>query len=362
LRIYFSMKMTAAVLRELNKPLFITSDVEIPDLAKGQVLVHLAFSGVCHSQLMEARGLRGEDHFLPHLLGHEGTGRVEAIGAGVTKVKPGDWVILGWIKSNGLDGGGITYSHAGRQINAGGVTTFNEKAVVAENRLIPLPKGVPLDVGVLFGCALPTGAGIVMNVIKPSRGSTLAVFGLGGVGLSALMATQLFDCRAIIAIDVNPEKLALSRDFGATATIDARTEDVSARIRYLTDGIGLDYSVEATGLGSSIERAFNAVRRGGGLCVFASHPEIGSRISIDPFELICGKRLQGSWGGDCRPDIDIPRFAELYLQGLLPLERLITKRYKLKDINEALDDLEAQRVGRPLIEISPSLVAQYQGV
>lgn len=354
--------MTAAVLDKLNKPLLVTSGVEIPDLAEGQVLVHIAFSGVCHSQLMEARGLRGEDRFLPHLLGHEGTGRVEAVGAGVTKVKPGDWVILGWIKGEGLDGGSIKYLHAGRQINAGGVTTFNEKAVVAENRLTHLPEGIPLDVGVLFGCAIPTGAGIVMNTIKPGKDSKIAIFGLGGIGLSALMATQLFDCREIIAVDVNPEKLSLAREFGATSTINAHTEDVSSRIRDLTGGIGLDIAVEAAGLTSSIEQAFNAVRRGGGLCVFASHPENGGRISIDPFELISGKRIQGSWGGDCRPDIDIPRFAELYLQGHLPLEKLITKRYKLKDINYALDDLEAQRVGRPLIEISPLLVAQYQSV
>ena len=356
------MKMTAAVLNELNNPLLVTPDVELPELSEGKVLVQIAYSGVCHSQLMEARGLRGEDRFLPHLLGHEGTGRVEAVGAGVTKVKPGDWVVLGWIKGEGLDGGGIKYLHAGRQINAGGVTTFNEKAVVAENRVTPLPKGIPLDVGVLFGCAIPTGAGIVTNTMKPAKDSALAVFGLGGIGLSALMATQIFDCREVIAIDVNPEKLALARDFGATTTIDARIEDTAARIYDLTGGVGLDFAVEATGLTSSIEQAFNAVRRGGGLCVFASHPENGSRISIDPFELICGKQIQGSWGGGSRPDIDIPRFAELYRQGLLPLERLITKRYKLKDINEALDDLEAKRVGRPLIEISPSLVAQYQSV
>lgn len=349
----------AAVLEKTGAPLSICAGVAPPELGHGQVLVRVAYSGVCHSQLMEARGDRGEDRFLPHLLGHEGTGRVEAIGVGVTKVKPGDWVVLGWIKGYGLDGGGIKYTHGSRQINAGGVTTFNEKAVVAENRLVHLPQGVPLDVGVLFGCALPTGAGIVTNTIKPHKGSTLAVFGLGGIGLSALMATQLFECSSVIAIDVNPEKLALAKDFGASVTIDARNDDVLPRIREIIEGAGLDYAVEATGQTSMIEQAFDAVRRGGGLCVFASHPAHGSRISIDPFELICGKRIQGSWGGDCRPDEDIPRFAELYRNGRLPLERLITKRYRLEDINEALDDLEAKRVGRPLLEISPELASEY---
>lgn len=353
------MTMKAAVLEKISCPLSMISDVEIPSLGEGQVLVQIAYSGVCHSQLMEARGARGEDRFLPHLLGHEGTGRVEAVGGGVTKVKPGDWVVLGWIKGEGLDGGGVKYMHSGRQINAGGVTTFNEKAVVAENRLVHLPHGVPLDVGVLFGCALPTGAGIVTNTIKPKKGSTLAVFGLGGIGLSALMATQLFECSKVIAIDVNAEKLELARDFGASVTIDARSGDVLAQIREMTEGAGLDYAVEATGLTTSIELAFEAVRRNGGLCVFASHPSHGSRISLDPFELICGKHIEGSWGGGCKPDEDIPRFAELYRNGRLPLEKLITKRYRLNEINEALDDLEAQRVGRPLIEISPELANQY---
>jgi S-(hydroxymethyl)glutathione dehydrogenase/alcohol dehydrogenase len=351
--------MKAAVLENLGQPIAILNGISNPKLNRGQVLVHLAFSGVCHSQLMEARGARGEDKFLPHLLGHEGTGRVEAVGDGVTKVKPGDWVVLGWIKGSGIEAGGVKYMHGSREINAGGVTTFNEMAVVSENRLVPLPHGVPLDIGVLFGCALPTGAGIVTNTIKPVPGSNVAVFGLGGIGMSALMATQLFECRQVIAIDINPDKLTLAKDFGATHVLDARQPELLEQVRQMTGGAGVDYSIEATGRAQTIELAFDAVRRGGGLCVFASHPAHGSRISLDPFELICGKRILGSWGGECRPDEDIPKFADLYRQGRLPLEKLITKRYRLDQINEALDDLEAQRVGRPLLEISPLLASQF---
>ena len=353
------MKMTAAVLQQVKTPLAVIHELEIPELRRGQVLVELAFSGVCHSQLMEARGERGEDRFTPHLLGHEGTGRVTAIGADVTKVKPGDWVILGWIKGKGLDSGGIKYHHYGRQINAGSITTFNERAVVAENRVFHLPEGVPLDVGVLFGCAIPTGAGIIINTIRPKSESTIAIFGLGGIGLSALMATKLFSCQTVIGVDVNPEKLMLAKLFGATDTIDANSEDVLTRIKEITGGKGLDYAVEATGTSFGIEQAFESIRRGGGLCVFASHPKHGRRISIDPFELISGKQLKGSWGGDCHPDEDIPRFAELYRRGQLPLNRLITKKYRLDEINDALEDLEARRVVRPLIEISPDLVREY---
>lgn len=346
--------MRAAILRHLGRPLDV-SDVDFEKPARGQVLVKLAFSGVCHSQLMEAQGRRGTDRYLPHLLGHEGTGKVIAIGDGVTKVRPDDKVVLGWIKGSGLDSGGASYSCHGETINAGGVTTFNEYALVSENRVVPLPEGVPMDVGVLFGCAVPTGAGIVLNEIKPIDGSSIAIFGLGGIGMSALMATLLFRCAKVIALDVVPAKLALAREFGATDTINAADGDVLQHVLRLTDGKGVDYAVDASGRTSSIELAFSAVRRGGGLCVFASHPDQGSRISIDPYELICGKQIRGSWGGGSSPDLDIPRFGELFRQGRLPLGRLLTKRYTLAQINEALDDLEHGRVGRPLIEIDPGL-------
>ena len=349
--------MKGAVLSRLNEPLGLVSGIECPALGRGQVLVKIAYSGVCHSQLMEVRGRRGADAYLPHLLGHEGTGKVIEVGEGVTKVKPGELVVLGWIKGGGLDGGGVRYQCAcmPQPINAGGVTTFNEYAVVSENRLVALPPGVPLDIGVLFGCAVPTGAGIITNDLRPLPGSSVAVFGLGGIGMSALMATMLFECSKVIAVDVSAEKLALARSFGATHTIDANQGDPVNEIRDLTDGLGVDYAVEASGQVRVIEQAFESVRRGGGLCVFASHPEHGKRISIDPYELICGKQIRGSWGGSSNPDRDIPMFAKLYLEGGLPLEKLITKRYPLEAINEALDDLEHHRVGRPLIEIDTTL-------
>lgn len=345
--------MKAAVLVQLNKRLEVLSGIDYASPGRGQVLVKLAYSGVCHSQLMEARGHRGADPYLPHLLGHEGSGQVVEIGDGVTKVRPGDLVVLGWIKGGGLDGGGVKYhcSCLSQPLSAGGVTTFNEYALVSENRVVQLPAGVPLDVAVLFGCAVPTGAGIITNDLRPPPGSALAIFGLGGIGMSALMATMLFQCSKVIAVDVSEEKLALAKSFGATHLIDARTADPVDEIRLLTGGHGVDFAVEASGQTNVIEQAFASVRRGGGVCVFASHPQNGSRISIDPYELICGKQIRGSWGGGSDPDRDVPMFAQLYRDGKLPLEKLISKRYPLDSINEALGDLELHRVGRPLIEI-----------
>jgi len=349
--------MKAAVLIQHNKPLKLLSGIEYYPPGRGQVLIKLAYSGVCHSQLMEVRGHRGSDAYLPHMLGHEGSGKVIEVGEGVSKVSKGDLVVLGWIKGSGLDGGGVKYRcHClPQEINAGGVTTFNEYALVSENRVVPLPAGVPLDIAVLFGCAVPTGVGIITNDLRPEPGSSIAIFGLGGIGMSALMATMLFECANVIAVDVSADKLSLARSFGATHSINATQGDPVNEIRSLTGGIGVDYSVEASGQVSVIEQAFESVRRGGGLCVFASHPKHGKKISLDPFELICGKQIRGSWGGSTDPDRDIPLFAKLYLEGKLPLDKLITKRYHLNDINQALDDMEQGRVGRPLIEIDPKV-------
>jgi S-(hydroxymethyl)glutathione dehydrogenase/alcohol dehydrogenase len=348
-------RMKAAVLRTPGQPLGLVADINIPEPQRGQVLVKLAFSGVCHSQIMEARGLRGHDPHLPHLLGHEGSGKVAAVGPDVSKVGVGDRVILTWIKGEGIDSGGCSYMHHGHCINAGGVTTFNEYALVSENRVMRLPEGVPMDVAVLFGCALLTGGGAVLNELQPRPDQSIAIFGLGGVGLCALMTAVSIGCRQIIAVDLTEQKLTLARELGATHCINGATSDALAQLLALSGGAGLDFALDASGSIKAIEAAFKAVRRGGGLCVFASHPAHNARISIDPYELICGKHLQGSWGGGCQPDRDIPRFAALYRDGRLPLDRLITNRYSLDEINLALNDLEQGKVCRPLIVIDPAL-------
>jgi S-(hydroxymethyl)glutathione dehydrogenase/alcohol dehydrogenase len=343
--------MKAAVLIQTNMPLILIDNIEIPQLNKGQVLVRVAYSGVCHSQLMEVRGKRGPDPFLPHMLGHEGSGIVMEIGAGVKKVKQGDKVILGWVKGEGMDVPGPRYAYGGKVINAGGVTTFSDHTVVSENRCVKIPDNVPLDVAVLFGCALPTGAGIIINRIRPEKGSTLAIFGLGGVGLSALMASGLFGCSAVIAVDVSDDKLKLAKEFGATHVVNSIRQDPIREILNATGGKGTDYCVEAAGLSETIEAAFRSVRKFGGLCVFASHPPAGATIEIDPYDLICGKRIEGSWGGSSHPDQDIPLLAGLYLEGKLPLEKMVSTRYPLEGINQALEDLENRRIVRAVIEM-----------
>lgn len=342
----------AAVLEALGSPLVVKS-IELPELLPGQVLVKVLFSGVCRSQLMEVRGARGSDPWLPHLLGHEGSGQVLAIGEGVTKVCPGDQVILGWVKGEGLDAPGAKYLCNGQVINSGRVTTFSNHTIASESRVVKKPANLSLDVAVLFGCALPTGAGMVFNELQPAAGSSVVVLGLGGIGLSALMALRGFECKDVIVIDLSDEKLALAQDFGATHVVNPLRDNVIDQVLKLTSG-GADACVESAGTVASIELGFALIRKGGGKLLFASHPAEGETIRLAPHELISGKQIAGSWGGGSVPDRDIPRMFKTFSDNNIPLNRLLTKRYRLEEINQALDDLETGTVFRPLIVMDHS--------
>jgi len=337
----------AAILYESGAPL-VVKDIGLPELLAGQVLVKVLFSGVCRSQVMEVRGGRGNDPWLPHLLGHEGSGIVVATGDGVTKVQPGDEVILGWLKGEGLDAPGAKYSCGDQVINSGRVTTFSNYTIASESRVVKKPADLPFDAAVLFGCALPTGAGMVLNELKPSPEQSVVVLGLGGIGLSALMAVKALGIRTIIAVDVSADKLQLAQRLGATHALDSTGAGFHQTVLDLTGG-GADICVESGGRVSTIELGFSLIRKGGGRLLFASHPPEGEMIHLAPHDLISGKQIAGSWGGATLPDRDIPRMFELFQGANIPLGPLLTKRYSLDQVNAALDDLEAGRVFRPLI-------------
>lgn len=338
----------AEILVALGEPLSRVT-LGLPTLKAGQVLVDIAFAGVCHSQLNEARGKRGPDAYVPHTLGHEGSGIVRATGPGVTKVQAGDAVVLTWIKAEGMDPGGTVYESEGRKVNSGPISTFMRASVVAENRLVKLPAGMPMREAALLGCAVPTGAGVVMTTAALRKGETIAIFGAGGIGLSAILAAKSLGAERIIAVDVSESKLERARNVGATDLIDARDGSVLDKILELTGKRGVDCAVEAAGRTDAMETAFRAVRTGGGRCVIAGNLAHGETMSIDPLDLIKGKQLAGTWGGETQPDRDIPRYAELFLQGSFPMDKLITHEYAFGNINQALDDLENGLVGRALI-------------
>ncbi|HJZ54804.1 MAG TPA: zinc-binding dehydrogenase [Gemmataceae bacterium] len=344
------MKTTAAVLVELGKPLEF-ADLTIPSLKPGQALVEVVYSGVCHTQVGEARGHRGEDRFLPHCLGHEGSGIVRELGPGVSKVKPGDRVILSWIKGGGLDVPGTVYDWNGRNVNAGGITTFATYSLISENRLTVVPDGMSMRLAALVGCAVPTGAGVVFNTAQPRPGQSVVVFGVGGIGSCAIAAAALSGCTPVIAVDINPDKLALARQLGATHAIESKSTDAVAEILKLCKG-GADFAIEATGIPAVMRQALACVRHQGGAAVVIGNARFGTTLEIDPRELNMGKRLLGTWGGDNAPDRDYPRYCKLLMSGRLDLEPLLSRSYGLADVNAALDELERGKAARPLLDIA----------
>ncbi|MEM2991578.1 MAG: alcohol dehydrogenase catalytic domain-containing protein, partial [Halobacteria archaeon] len=233
-------KTEAAVLFEINQPLRVIT-LDIPPLKPGQVLVELAYSGICASQLLEVKGKRGKDAFLPHTLGHEGSGGVLEIGPGVNKVKPGDKVVSSWLKGNGSDVSSVSYQSGDGIINSGAISTFIRHTVTCENRVTPIPQEMPLREAALLGCAVPTGCGIIFNTAKMQAGDSVAVFGIGGVGLSSILAANLVKANPIIAIDIFDHKLEWARQGGATHLINAQKQDPLTEILNITEGKGVNY-------------------------------------------------------------------------------------------------------------------------
>lgn len=260
----------------------------------------------------------------------------------------GDAVVLSWIKGTGIEAGGAVYEWGAKKVNAGGVTTFQRHAVVSENRLTPLPNGLPLETAVLLGCAAPTGMGAVLNVLAVRPGDSVAIFGTGGIGLNACMAAAFAGATRVIGVDPNPTRRALARQFGATDVLDPAAAEIVSEIRRLAPG-GVDFAVEATGLPSVMEQAINATRMQGGRAVVIGNARQGAMLSLNPGVLNQGKSLLGTWGGDSVPDRDYPRFGRLLASGRFPIGNLISKAYPLSAATRALEDLAAAAVGRPLI-------------
>ncbi len=343
------MKTEAAVLVETGQPL-VVAELSIPPLKPGQVLVEIAYSGACHTQILEARGRRGPDPWVPHGMGHEGSGTVLEIGAAVTRVKAGDQVILSWLKGAGIEAGGTVYDWDGRKVNAGAVITFARHALVSENRLTPLPAGLDMKAAIMVGCALPTGMGAVTNVAQARPGQSAAIFGVGGVGLSAIMGALASGCAPVIAIDVNPRKLDLAQRLGATHTIDASQLDPLQAVGAIVAG-GVDFAIEATGVPAVMLQALRAVRKQGGRAVVCGNSRHGETVNVDPRLFNDGKSLMGTWGGDSVPERDYPRYAQMLISRRADVDLLLSAPYRLADINLALDDLETGKIGRPLIDM-----------
>ena len=344
--------------------------VTVADPGPGEVLVRLGASGVCGS---DRHVLDGEWHLpSPTVMGHEGAGVVEAVGAGVQDVAVGDHVVLSWYypcrrcracaqgkawactgtRSNecvlpdgstrltGADGGTV-YPYLA-------LGTMGEYAVVPESAAVRIPAEVPFEVASLIGCSITTGVGAVVNNARVPAGASAVVLGCGGVGLAVVMGLALVGADPIVAVDTSEEKLAAARSFGATHTVRAGAEDVPARVRELTDG-GADFAFEVIGRTETIEQVPGLLGTAG-TGVLVGLPAEGQKAAIDVLELAeSGKTLVGSNYGGAVPSIDFPRVARLYLDGKLPLDDLISHRVRLDEVNEAFDAMRAGQRTRSVI-------------
>ena len=343
------MEFEAAILIAQRQPLIIDKIRHSGQLETGQVLVELLTSGICGSQIGEIEGVKGLDKFIPHLMGHEGCGRVLKIGPGVTTIKEGNKVVLHWKKSLGINSETPSYEYNGQKINAGWVTTFNKYAVVSENRLTTIPEETPNDLAALFGCAITTGFGVIENNAKLKIGESIVILGAGGIGLNIIQAANLVSGYPIIAVDLYDERLKLAEKFGATHLINSKKTDFIKEINSIV-GNNLDVFVDNTGSTDVIEKGYELINNKGRL-ILVGVPQKGKNINIFSLPLHFGKTISGSFGGECNPQKDIPRYLNLMSKGKFSLEGIITERYPLKDINIAISRIkDGSTVGRILID------------
>jgi S-(hydroxymethyl)glutathione dehydrogenase/alcohol dehydrogenase len=335
--------MKAAVLEKLNSPLAI-KELQIPKLDFGQVLVQIYSSGICGAQMDEIFGAKGEDKYLPHLLGHEGGGVVIDTGVAVTNVKQGDHVVMHWRKGVGIDAKCPIYTDEnGHSVGGGWITTFNEQAIISENRLTPISEDIPLDIAALMGCAVTTGLGIINNEAKLKFGQSIAVAGCGGVGLNVIQGAALAGADRIVAIDIHDHKLSRATLFGATDMVNISQGSSIQGIDKV------DVFVDCTGDVDVIEQGYSIAKK----TILVGQPHCGQFLLLHNMrQHYCGKILMDSQGGLTNPTIDIPRYLKLYRRGKLDLGNLITDRYPLDRVNEALDEIRAGNViGRCMLRM-----------
>ena len=341
--------MKSAILVKSKSPL-IMADIDLPkNLKFGQVLVKVCYSGICGAQINEIDAVKGTDKFLPHLLGHEGSGIVEQTGEGVTTVKKGDHVVLHWRKSSGIQSATPKYFWNGKQINAGWVTTFNEKAIVSENRLTVIPKNFDLRSAALFGCAITSGFGAVNNDAKVKIGQSVLIFGIGGMGLSIAYGSSLVSANPIAGVDINKNKIKIGKKFGLTHGIISKSKNFEKELKNIFGKNGPEVVFETTGNSRIMEQAYNLTPNDG-KTIFVGVPN--NKISIHSLALAFDKKLEVSHGGDSVPDKDIPRYIRLIQKKKINIKRLITHEFKLSEINKAIKLFRSGKAGRIIIKIS----------
>ncbi len=373
------MKIQAAVLEEIGRagpykdtrPLTV-GEIDLSDPQHGEVLVRVVAAGLCHSDLSVINGDRPRP--VPMVLGHEGAGIVEHVGEGVHDLSPGDHVVFVFVPSCGhckpcqsgrpalcepgalangrgeMLAGGTRLSRNGQAVHhMTGVASYANYAVISRRSLVKVDREVPLHIAALMGCAVLTGTGAVFNMGAVAPGGTAAVVGLGGVGLAAVMGAVAAGAETIVAVDTLPSKLDMARSLGATHCFDAADPDVVGKVKEATQG-GVDAALEFAGSARALESAFSITRRGG-TTITAGLPNPKAVLNISPVTLVAEERtLRGSYLGSGVPARDIPRFLALFHRGRLPVDKLLTHRITLSDINEGFDRLQRGEAIRQVID------------
>ncbi len=365
------MKTKAAVLYEYNRPLVI-EELELDPPKENEVLVQYKAAGLCHTDLSILHGTLPMPP-LPCVAGHEGAGVVVEVGEKVRKVKPGDHVLAVWVPVCG----GCTYCLKGQhnlceekdKVRGGtlldgtyrlrkgdlnihsmmGVGTFSQYNVLDERSVLPIDKDLPLDVASIVGCAVITGVGAVLNTAKVAPGSTVAVVGTGGIGLNVIQGAVLANATTIIAVDVLDNKLAFAKEFGATHTVNADKEDPVLTVMEITDQLGVDYAFEALGKSETAKTCFAMVRRGG-VAVIVGVPGLQEKLTLPMFELpLLEKSILGSYYGSCDGRVHLNVLLDLYRNGRLKLDPLVTGRYPFGEIQRGFEDLAAGKNARGVV-------------
>jgi Zn-dependent alcohol dehydrogenase len=359
-----AIKTPAAIYVEPGRPMVI-DEIDLPDPGPTQVRIRQFATGVCHSQLHE---LNRPEPKLPMVLGHESTGVVTAVGRDVSHVKEGDHVMVTWVPRNPTretpqpTPAQVTYK--GQPVTFGapawtGTFTWSRDTVADQQMVVPLDREVATDVTSIIGCAVMTGAGAALHAAQVRPGDSVAIIGVGGVGLSIVQACANLSADPIIVIDLDGEKLEFAKQFGATIGINSREVDAVARVREIMGGeptSGVDYAFDAIGVSETmiqvleIARGREAGERDGGVAVLVGVPH-GEMPTLPMRNLFSGKVYRGAPGGCCIPDRDFPLLVRWFQQGKMPLDQLVTRRYTLEQINEACDALgRGQIAGRAIVE------------
>lgn len=334
--------MKAAVLEKIDNPLVI-ADVNLGEIKFGQVLVKINISGICGAQLQEIAGKKGNSKFVPHLLGHEGCGVVEQIGEGVTKVKPGDKVILHWKKGDGIESPFPEYFYDGKRITSGKITTLSEKSIVSENRITPVPTETPDEFCALMGCGLSTAFGIVNYDANIKFGETVLIIGCGGVGLNIMMACNIAGSGNIYGVDISSEKEKLIQEFGGKLV--SGINQINQKI---------DCIIDTTG-NMEVLSHYLPILSSRGRCIIVSQPNEMSFIQIkNPSNFFAGNGqiIRSTQGGNVNPTEDFPRYINLYNKRKFDYKKLITHTIALNNVNEAINLIRNGKTGRVMVNLS----------